>query len=353
MEIGINLELNNKKIHTHSSVRDSNMEFVRIIAMSMILIYHFIVHGGPGPEKVHGLTLIVTPGVILFILLSGFYNIKLKLQGIFRLINLILFFQIINLLCLYLIKGSILIDTSDLIKTFIAPLSHNQYWFIQNYFVLMVLSPWLNRGLLNMNIKDLRSSILMLTIIEGYSCGLMNNGVDQNGYGLFNFIYFFGLGYYLRKEPFIKDISIKSLVLFGLSSLLLNIILVNILHINGLKYSSILNILYACSFILIFSRLKFSSSKILIFSKSALGCYLLQDGILGNLIYSFQNTLFKENFKEWLIFCILLFFLFWIISLIVTPIVNNFTNTILNVKLLKSSFRLYNLHDRDEPSLNN
>ena len=63
--------------------RDSNLELLRIVAMSMIVIYHIFVHGiSPVYVGSHSiLTVWYVPfifGVNLFILISGYYGIRLS-----------------------------------------------------------------------------------------------------------------------------------------------------------------------------------------------------------------------------------------------------------------------------------
>lgn len=302
--------------------RDSNMELVRIIAMSMILIYHFINFGGPWITAWHGLPLITNVGVILFVLLSGFYSIKLKWQGILKLVILVLGFELINLCIDFIHKGYVDIVYLNLFKLFLAPLSGNHYWFIQVYFILMVLSPWLNKGLANMNLKELRTTILILTLVNGYSCSIMYNIVDNDGYGIFNFIYLYGLGYYSRKEPVIKDFPTLTILIAGITILAINIGLANLFHVNGLKYSNILSILYALSILIICSRITSKSRIINRLGSAALGCYLLQHGLFGPVLYYHERQIYREDMGLWVFTCFGIFVGYWIISLIFTPIFN-------------------------------
>lgn len=76
------------------------MELLRIVAMSMIIIGHFMVHAIfrdiPDSRVHHFLTPFFICGVNLFFLLSGYFKIRLSLSSIFRLIVLIISFRLVS-----------------------------------------------------------------------------------------------------------------------------------------------------------------------------------------------------------------------------------------------------------------
>ncbi len=93
-------------------MRKSNIELIRILAMMMIVIWHFIVHGLNQNE--YGDSILLSPfqysiasffsiGVNLFILISGYFSIKLSWQGILRLYFLCLFYN----LCESVVKNKV------------------------------------------------------------------------------------------------------------------------------------------------------------------------------------------------------------------------------------------------------
>lgn len=78
--------------------RDSNLELLRIVAMSMIVIYHIFVHGiSPVYVGSHSiLTVWYVPfifGVNLFILISGYYGIRLSWKSFLSLMWIIVFYS--------------------------------------------------------------------------------------------------------------------------------------------------------------------------------------------------------------------------------------------------------------------
>ena len=59
-------------------VRNSNIELLRIIAMTFIVIWHISVHAQKGELNSHNyIVAFCTTGVNLFILISGYFGIKL------------------------------------------------------------------------------------------------------------------------------------------------------------------------------------------------------------------------------------------------------------------------------------
>ena len=120
-------------------VRKSNMELLRIIAMFIILFYHAIARGviqyrldTPILGSLYVLLLI---GVILFLLISGYFGIKPSLKGFLKLYLLLVFYKVL-LFVVYLIRGwgEISVGVKEVVTLFL-PFSGavGHWWFFRTY----------------------------------------------------------------------------------------------------------------------------------------------------------------------------------------------------------------------------
>lgn len=131
--------------------RKSNIELLRIIAMVMIVIYHVIIHGIAPTEILSKTTLpiLYTPvifGVNLFILISGYFSIKLSWKSFLSLMWIIAFYKLFHLCIDTFILQIEHTIFEWIVKPFSGPISGGG-WFIDIYVLLMLTTPLL-RGVL-------------------------------------------------------------------------------------------------------------------------------------------------------------------------------------------------------------
>ena len=77
--------------------RDSNFELLRIVAMFCIIFYHllsYFITPVTNDAVYKALEIPFHCGVLLFVLISGYYGIKTSLRGVIKLILPILFFYV-------------------------------------------------------------------------------------------------------------------------------------------------------------------------------------------------------------------------------------------------------------------
>lgn len=311
--------------------RDSNMEMIRIIAMSMIVCGHFLGYGGiieqfDSARLIYPLFL---GGVDLFILISGYYRIKINWNSIIKLGLIVVFYRLLNIVICCIFDD--FVGLGYILRAIFAPFSSSGYWFINIYFALMILSPLINKGLDNFDSKQLKTLMILLSIVEFYSCFIIGSRIEAKGYQLFNFIYLYLLGYYIRKNDFFKSIKESHIKLIFVTSLIINILLMyislcfperNDLYDAVRKYSNPFLISMDCSIIVFFSRHSFKSVVINSVAAASLGVYMLQDGLIGShIIYPFQRSLLsQENYFSFFIVCIVLFIGYWISAWIINSL---------------------------------
>ncbi len=134
--------------------RSSNVELLRIVAMLMIVVHHYSVHG-PWPSSVgKGADLAVDflcfGGKIacdIFVLITGYFMIKsrFRVRSILRLVFEALFYSWIIFAIFALATGGlgtekIAIDFRR-IQTSLLPISSNEYWFVTTFVVMLLLVP--------------------------------------------------------------------------------------------------------------------------------------------------------------------------------------------------------------------
>lgn len=138
------------------SNRSANFELLRVIAISMILILHFFVHGGIMEAYPYTKTLLplMILGVPLFILLSGYFRIKLQWKSFIRLSVTLMVFNIVNIAASHFIIG-VNVKTMSALSGIISPLTHSPYWFITTYCGLFIISPIINKGIESMTIVSI------------------------------------------------------------------------------------------------------------------------------------------------------------------------------------------------------
>lgn len=147
--------------------RDSNIELARIISMLFIVVGHFVLVFGLfsssntyiSSEDIDSIPAylphiilfsLCLVGVNLFVLISGFFQIRLTWKGLFHFIALCIFYNALTFLIDWLHNDSFAIK--NLIKVFLVSKTVN--WFFPAYFWLMLASPFLNKGINELSIDN-------------------------------------------------------------------------------------------------------------------------------------------------------------------------------------------------------
>lgn len=322
-------------------MRQSNIELLRIVSMSFILILHFLKWAigieSMNPYLFQALTICNICGVNLFLMISGFFGIKWSKTSFIRLTGLIVIFSLFCLLCSYFIFDE-QISLIRVIKAIILPFTSTGYWFLQSYLGLYMIAPLLTRGLDCLSGATLKKIILIITIVCVFSCWYGGNKLNADGYGVFHFIYLYIIGYGLEHLK-LPSLHCLRWTLFALSCLFVNIFDLYFNDFNN-KYSCGAAIAYDNPFVLLasiamfmaFVTLNINNSKIInSIASCSLGCYLLQDGSLRLPIYSLQhNFVMDKTTMSTILMFTFSFIIFWILSYIIHQIYNTSFNYLRN-----------------------
>lgn len=136
-----------------------------------------------------------------FVLISGYFGIKMKLRKLMSINNMVTFYSVAFLI----LSVSIGIHNISLSKDWmqIFPVLTKQYWFITVYFVLCLISPFLN--ILVEHLEQAQYEKLLLTCFGIFvalpTIGFISNFpsvTSDSGYGIVNFVFLYLLGRYLR-----------------------------------------------------------------------------------------------------------------------------------------------------------
>lgn len=294
--------------------RNSSIELLRLLLMFMIVIHHCIVHGlsltgisdlWKEPtiikEEDMALSMIINAlcicSVNVFVLISGYFGIRISKKKIANFLFLIFFYSITSaLICYFFVDHHL----SSLLRGCLA-ISNSPYWFIRNYLILMGFSPLLNKLFTDYNKSQIRGFIVMLLFVSCYLGFVFQNATNPNGYTLFQFIMMYCIGRYIREYKITMKASTSFLCYF-LSCLICGGI-TYLLYYKGhgnrawamTFYNNPLVILSACFLFLGFQSLHFHSKIINKFSKSAIAVYLLQSSVTGEYyLYNYISDIYNK-----------------------------------------------------------
>ena len=325
--------------------RHGGIEALRIVAMSMIVLHHFILHAINLNYKDYSLYLAVNPffyaGVDIFFLISGYFLIKLSIKCLLKYVLMVGFFVEMG----YLLSVWVLNDPIPLCtKRIFFPVTLSGYWFLIVYLGLLIISPIINSGLKSLSDKVLLKAITIYTMFTVYSCFIGRNIVNPDGYSFGQGLYLYCLGYFIsRKASLFSKFS-------GHTYLWLAFVIIIAMSIFGtvlykdmfMRYNSPLMIA-ACVMILIgFTQLNISSKVINSIAVASVGVYMLQDGYFGHhFLYNWLNGVWysSQGLFRISIFAVV-FVTYWVIAWVMMYIFNNIFSSVIEPVFSKAITRI-------------
>lgn len=281
-----------------TTLRDSNMELLRIVCMLMITIHHTMTYPGmyysgifgngelvPKYELAVFLNGLCFVGVNCFVLISGLYGIKFKWKSLFSLWLLCAFY-----VCLSSIANHFMYGSMWHVKTTIDLAVHSftrGSWFIPCYVYLYLLAPILNFARDYADKKQYVFILILLTI-GCYYMGYWRwcSQFDLNGFTVGHFIWLYFIGGFIGrfgeniKSRIVAPIALTSYLTFSfLWGLLTNLQLsgYSLYFWHPSYYNSMCMMLAAVSLVIFMYTFKFSSLIINKIAKSVLAVYLFAD----------------------------------------------------------------------------
>lgn len=193
-------------------VRQSNMELLRIVAMFLVLVTHadFWSLGSPNYDEIHSsfwsastrifFEAISIICVNVFILISGWFNIKPSLKGFGNFIFQCLYINA-TIYIIALLFGISGFSKSAILDVFF--LSDSD-WFVKSYIGLYIISPILNIYCKEAD-KRTQEYVLLSFFVFQTVFGMTNTAkFISGGYSTFSFIGLYLLGNYAHKHLYHK-----------------------------------------------------------------------------------------------------------------------------------------------------
>lgn len=312
-------------------VRESNFELLRIIAMLMVLILHadFISLGAPDKSEimVHPwesaikvfveVTCIVA--VNIFVLISGWFGIRISLRGFLKFVFQVLFFSL-GIFMVLLMLGKIDFSVRILASCFALVSYGGSYWFIPAYLCLYVISPVLN-AFIEYSDQRLTRTVLLSFFLFQTIYSFLGNGTRflSCGYSTLSFAGLYILAAYYKKYYDLNQVSKRALLIGYLVITMLQTLMYvffSYKSIDGLcsritYYSNPLVILSSVSLFLLFSKIRFTNRFINWMSESCFAVYLLHSSPILFCSYYIPSIATATDYGS--ILCIVVF---WFIAAI-------------------------------------
>ena len=187
------------------SGRNSSHELLRVFAMLIIVWYHILSyylyiwpHDTVNDCLIEAIIPSLHIGVILFILISGYYGIRPSAKVFFRLIIMtIVYFLPLQFWDLAM-QGRIT-HPKAIIQT-IMFLTNTPYWFVRTYLYLFMVSPLINSFIEHSSNRQLLYALLVMGIISVYFGTTNGDPTLYDGKNLINFVFLYLLGHTLKTQ---------------------------------------------------------------------------------------------------------------------------------------------------------
>lgn len=294
--------------------RQSNIELLRIIAMIMIVAHHIAVHSdftfSAQDISINSLWIRLIElggkiGVNIFVLISGFFMISSTKENHKKTVKLWL--QIFSYSALFFLFAIFALEQDFGVKSLIKsifPITYSTWWFASAYFVLYLLSPYINRLAQSLNKKSYARLLLILFFCWSLVPTFLTVSWQSNSLLWFVFLYL--LAGYIRLHLDINKFKSSKCIICALAIMLLIYLSSVVLKILAMRFSIFeayttyfysmekLPALFASLFLFVgFLNLKMGYSSIVnIISSATFGVYLIHDNAY------IRNALWVDLFKN-------------------------------------------------------
>ena len=349
-------------MNKEQTVRLSNFELMRIIAIISILINHYVVFGLGEMSLTqsnlyvissHFLAAFAKVGVNLFILTTGYFMINRSgsIKHVVKIVIDTLFYSYFFLILFLFVIPDYANYTLQNIYYSLLPISTGKTnWFVQTYLILYILIPFLNNLFFSTSRECLKNYLIILAILW-FLIPTFTYQIRYSGSDLLYFIYLYILGGYIKNYG-IEFFNInKNRIITIISAcliILIYMIICKYLNLNNYKYwlhfsneISIFTLLISLSVFFIFKDLKIRNNKIInFFAASSLSVYLIHTNMKKELFTKIFHCCDYCNLKYLIINLIIM-----IVSVYAFPVIfdyiknkifiNKLNTLVNNSKLIK------------------
>lgn len=176
--------------------RNTTFELLRIVAMFMIVFYHVVsyyLYLLPDPENQEFYTALLPTmhvGVILFVLISGYFGIKSTWRGLISLLMVVVVYNLPFVLYSGIKHGHWL--------EYLMFISNTPYWFLRCYLYMYLVAPFVNKAIDKLSMHERIGALMAFGLIAIYFGCTEGDVALQDGKNLVNFIFLYLLGNTLK-----------------------------------------------------------------------------------------------------------------------------------------------------------
>lgn len=282
--------------------RQSNIELLRIIAITMVLMLHYNLHG-LHPDVLSSNPAFSWPSlegnliesfciaaVNVFVLISGYFSIKLSVRSVLNLYIRCFMIGTVTYLAYILLSGDA-ISLSAIGGRFMA-FTHNHWWFVISYIGLMAISPILNAGCEALSKKTYLYVLAMLSVAMIYFGWYKHLEMTYNGYSLIHFFYLYIIARYIKLHVNEQNVRKYRWVWFALYVLLVGVMVVFAYFAPkyAYTYDNPIAIAQAACLLLFFLSIPFSSRFVNWAAASVFSAYLIQESPYLGKMWLYPNS---------------------------------------------------------------
>lgn len=299
------------------TIRNSNHELLRIIAMYMIVFIHANMYldnfctGSSGVFFNGMVNGICNIGVTCFILISGYYGVRFDVKKLVKMECMMITYSLMETVVLYMVfpdqmQGAALLE--QLVKSCL-PFITRKYWFYSCYLCLFLLSGYIQKFIEYLKKEEFRRLVILLLILFSIMPALFYfELIPDNGKGLVQMLMVYMIGRYIRMY---RDCSIGELI--GKKKAFLVFILLWVLNgishefpiqLGGIyhhlcKDNSITNIIMAVLLFYFFKELKITSKVINQAAKYVFAVFALNNTLVSAAMELIEEKGFKSPGGIW------------------------------------------------------
>lgn len=291
--------------------RESNIELLRIISMILVLVSHASYTSLGSPTQIEistsfdssflkGLSESLSEvSVNTFVLISGWYGIKVKARRFMELFFQVIFVSVFIFLLMRLLGLTPSMNVNEWIDLLL--IKHKGYWFVKAYIILYLFAPVLNIFVNNVSRRQLKAFLIAFFVIQVIYGFYHYGGWYAGGYSPLSFMGLYLLARYMRLYPnqytqFNKIVDLLLYFIISMFTAVSSLALTYIYDKGGtvlFLYSSPFVILSSVSFFLFFTKLSFHSKIVNWVAASCFAVYLVH-----NSPYVFQPY-YINVIKQW------------------------------------------------------
>jgi len=173
-------------------------------------------------------------GVDIFVLISGYFlvsSVSIKVEKAIKLWLQIFTYSVV-LFAVFVGSGIEPFRIKELIKDFL-PITYSQSWFASTYFVLYLISPYINKFLKVLNKKEYQRFLVLLTVCWCIIPTFLGTSWQANS--LLWFVYLYALAAYVRLHACLTSTRGSTYIMISLVVMGLTFLSVVLFDIIGMK----------------------------------------------------------------------------------------------------------------------